>query len=113
LQDGTLDDHPLAHWARCRGMLLEMPVFVDLIEVMRSRHSGPASMPKPADPRDLNRKLTCPRRHRPMDAHFYAGPANIVIDDCSRCELNWLDNGEITRIVAAPNRSYDEATTAF
>ena len=94
-------------------MLVEMPVFVDLIEVMRWRRAGPAATPHPADPRDLNRKLACPGCHRPMDTHFDSGPGNVVIDDCSRCGWNWLDYGEITRIIAAPDRSYDEATTTF
>ena len=113
LQQGALDEHPLAYCERCRGMLVEMPVFVDLIDVMRSRRAGPAATPHAGDPRDLNRKLACPGCHRPMNTHFYAGPGNIVIDDCSRCGWNWLDYGEITRIIAAPDRSYDEATTTF
>jgi Zn-finger nucleic acid-binding protein len=42
-----------------------------------------------------------------MDTHYYAGPGNIVIDDCGRCELNWLDAGELMTIVRAPDHSYD------
>jgi Zn-finger nucleic acid-binding protein len=37
-----------------------------------------------------------------MDTHYYAGPGNIVIDDCSFCHLNWLDYGELQRITRAP-----------
>jgi Zn-finger nucleic acid-binding protein len=37
-----------------------------------------------------------------MDTHYYAGPGNIVIDDCSGCRLNWLDYGELARIIHAP-----------
>ena len=35
-------------------------------------------------------------------------PGNVIIDDCSRCELNWLDHGELMRIATAPDRAYDE-----
>jgi Zn-finger nucleic acid-binding protein len=36
-----------------------------------------------------------------MDTHFYGGPGNIIIDDCDRCSLNWLDAGELMRIALA------------
>jgi Zn-finger nucleic acid-binding protein len=32
---------------------------------------------------------------RQMDTHtYYAGPGNVIIDDCETCHLNWLDYGE-------------------
>jgi Zn-finger nucleic acid-binding protein len=31
-----------------------------------------------------------------------------VIDDCSRCELDWLDAGELMSIVRAPDHSAEE-----
>jgi Zn-finger nucleic acid-binding protein len=36
-----------------------------------------------------------------MDAHFYGGPGNVVIDSCEDCSLIWLDHGAITRIAHA------------
>jgi Zn-finger nucleic acid-binding protein len=42
-----------------------------------------------------------------MDTHYYAGGGNVVIDDCSRCELNWLDAGELMAIARAPDHSLD------
>jgi len=46
-----------------------------------------------------------------MLAHVYGGPGNIVIDTCERCQLNWLDPGELRRIALAPDgaprRGYD------
>lgn len=92
---------------QCRGMLIPMGKFLALVDELRtgaSRHS----VPPPPDPHELNRHIDCPRCHRRMDTHFYGGPGNIVIDDCSRCFLNWLDHGELMRIVAAPDRSYGE-----
>jgi Zn-finger nucleic acid-binding protein len=41
-----------------------------------------------------------------MDTHLYGGGGNVVIDDCERCGLNWLDHGELDRIVRAPDREY-------
>lgn len=38
-----------------------------------------------------------------MDTHFYGGPDNVVIDDCPRCSLDWLDAGQPMRIVHAPD----------
>ena len=38
-----------------------------------------------------------------MDTHLYAGPGNVVIESCDTCLLNWLDRGELMRIVHAPD----------
>lgn len=113
LEQATLDEHPVAYCARCKGMLVDMSIFVDVIELMRSRRGEPGAALKPADPRQLQRRLECPKCHRPMDTHFYGGPGNVVIDDCSRCQLNWLDYGEMARIASAPDRTYSEAVTTF
>jgi Zn-finger nucleic acid-binding protein len=61
----------------------------------------------PPDPKELKRRIQCPQCHRAMDTHYYAGPGNIVIDDCASCELNWLDAGELMAIVRAPDHAYD------
>ena len=90
----------------CRGMLIPMGVFVSLIEELRTQAGGAGIQTAP-DRRDLQRKLDCPSCHRRMDTHFYEGPGNVIIDDCSPCFLNWLDHGELLRIVHAPDRSYE------
>jgi Zn-finger nucleic acid-binding protein len=41
-----------------------------------------------------------------MATHFYEDPGNIIIDDCSRCSLNWLDYGDLMRIIRAPDHTY-------
>ena len=41
-----------------------------------------------------------------MDTHYYGGPGNVIIDACDRCDLNWLDAGELMRIVLAPGPTY-------
>ena len=38
-----------------------------------------------------------------MTSHNYGGPGNVVMDTCERCELNWLDPGELRRIALAPD----------
>ena len=30
------------------------------------------------------------------------------MDDCEKCSLNWLDYGELERIVRAPDRQYQD-----
>jgi Zn-finger nucleic acid-binding protein len=45
-----------------------------------------------------------------MEAHFYGGPGNVVIDTCESCSLNWLDHGELARIAQAPASDYDAAS---
>ena len=87
----------------CRGTLIPMPVFVTLVAELRARGTGAASIQRPPDRRELDRGIRCPRCGGRMDAHFYAGGGNVIIDDCSRCELNWLDAGELQAIGRAPD----------
>lgn len=86
----------------CHGMLIPMPVFEPLIDELRSVGTGTVEQPK-GETGDLRRKIACPQCHAGMAAHFYAGPGNVVIDSCEICELNWLDRGQLTHIVRAPD----------
>jgi Zn-finger nucleic acid-binding protein len=104
-----LNGQRLLYCNRCRGMLIGMDVFVATVQELRSRLSdAPQAGPHAPDQRDLERRLDCPQCHHRMDTHFYGGPGNIVIDDCSPCRLNWLDHGELDRITRAPDRTYGE-----
>jgi Zn-finger nucleic acid-binding protein len=40
-----------------------------------------------------------------MDKHAYGGGGNVDVDSCEQCEVLWLDRGELSRIVAAPDRN--------
>jgi len=91
----------------CRGMLISMGVFQDLIDELRTAQSGASRQPQ-ADKGDLNRKIACPQCHHRMDAHFYAGPGNVVIDSCENCCVIWLDSGELMHIVHAPGMADSE-----
>jgi hypothetical protein len=81
-----------------------MAMLEGLIEELRDEH-GAGAAPVTPDKEDLRRKINCPQCHRPMDAHFYAGPGNAVIDSCEECSLIWMDRGVLMRIVHAPDSS--------
>jgi Zn-finger nucleic acid-binding protein len=38
-----------------------------------------------------------------MEHHPYGGGGNVFLDTCESCSVNWLDRGELQRIVAAPD----------
>jgi hypothetical protein len=81
-----------------------MGVLPGLIDVLRTGLSSPA-VQTPPDQADLKRTIRCPKCHRRLDTHFYAGPGNVIIDTCADCLLIWLDRGELMRIVHAPDES--------
>jgi len=93
----------------CRGMLIRMDIFPGLIQAAQAHREGPAIIPHRPDPNGLRRHIKCPQCHASMNTHFYAGPGNIIIDSCSDCYLDWLDDGELMRIVRAPDRVYGES----
>jgi Zn-finger nucleic acid-binding protein len=109
LEEATLADRRVLYCEQCRGTLIAMKEFVILVEELRGRRDGGGSIQSPPDRSGLERRLACPKCRRPMDTHFYEGPGNIIIDDCSHCFLNWLDQGELMRIVRAPERSYGDS----
>ena len=104
LEQAAISGYRILYCTHCLGMLVPMADFLDLIKVLHTRRSE--SIQPPANRRDLLRHIDCPHCHRPMDTHIYEGPGNIVIDDCSRCFVNWLDRGELTKVVRAPDHDY-------
>ncbi|MGA7832656.1 MAG: hypothetical protein WCA21_16995 [Terracidiphilus sp.] len=86
----------------CNGMLIAMAALEGLVEDLRSAHGTGAKLAAP-DKEDLQRKINCPVCHRLMDAHFYGGPGNAVIDSCEECSLIWMDRGVLMRIAHAPD----------
>jgi len=102
LAQAAIDAHELFYCTRCRGSLIPVPVFISLVDELRAKQGGAWTIMRPADPKELRRQIRCPQCGRQMDTHFYGGPGNLVIDDCAACELNWLDKGELSRIVRAP-----------
>ena len=106
LRHAILGRERIRYCTRCRGMLVRMETFVLLIQELRADAPGQKVQARP-DPRELRRHIVCPQCHQQMDTHYYEGPGNIVIDSCSRCWVNWFDHGELMRVVAAPERSYE------
>ena len=92
------------HCERCRGILLARRAFGEAVTRRRARESGDPAPPVPLDPRELTRVLACPSCHAPLDVHPYYGPGNVVIDSCQRCDLIWLDFGELEQITEAGGR---------
>lgn len=98
----TMEGHHLSYCTRCRGSLIGVDDFVLLLDDLRAKQGGAWSISRRADPKELDRHVRCPQCGGPMDAHFYGGPGNVVIDNCAACELNWLDKSELSRIIRAP-----------
>ena len=101
LLDGA---YAVEHCERCRGILLPRAAFAEAVTRRRARQSGAPAPPVPMDPRELKHVVVCPSCRSQMDVHPYYGPGNVVIDSCQRCDLIWLDFGELTQITEAGGR---------
>jgi Zn-finger nucleic acid-binding protein len=108
LSNGRLERHPLLCCARCFGMLIDMNRFVGVIEAVRSCEGPSFRSVQPRRQNPGDRLLDCPACGQPMAGHLYGGPGNVVIDTCERCLVNWLDPGELRRIVFAPDWTRSE-----
>lgn len=86
----------------CRGLLIEQERFLKLIDGLRATATGPPAIPRSMDREELRRKIRCPRCRGAMNTHPYGGPGNIVVDNCERCHLIWLDYGELKSVIDAP-----------
>jgi Zn-finger nucleic acid-binding protein len=105
LSKALLDDvYGVEHCEQCRGLLLTRAVFAEAIPLRRAREPGPPAPPIPLDVRELKRLVQCPSCREQMDVHPYYGPGNVVIDTCPRCDLIWLDFGELKQITEAGGR---------
>lgn len=106
LVPASLARHRILYCTHCRGSLIVMGEFGALIGDLRAEAHGATASPHAPGPRELERRIRCPKCGELMDTHFYCGPGNIVIDDCSHCEVNWLDAGELRIVSHAPDHSY-------
>jgi Zn-finger nucleic acid-binding protein len=105
LSTSRLEGHPLLCCARCFGMLIEMDRFVAVIDAVRVHEHRALQTVLPRGQNPTDRVINCPSCGHPMLAHIYAGPGNVVIDTCERCQVNWLGAGELRRIALAPGWS--------
>ena len=83
-------------------MLIPMETFLAVVQHLRNAPDKISAPPRPVDRKDLHREARCPHCHELMDTHVYAGPGNVVIDNCRHCAANWLDHSELKQIVSAP-----------
>jgi Zn-finger nucleic acid-binding protein len=95
-------DHPVHFCATCRGVLLPRETFANVVNKRRAWATGPPAEPVSLDRRALERALVCPICSRRFETYPHYGPGNIVIDSCPKCDVIWLDFGEIRQIVDAP-----------
>jgi Zn-finger nucleic acid-binding protein len=93
----------ILYCTKCHGMLIPMDNFMEILLDLRSHRQATAGVVNPPDWKDLNRRINCPQCGNPMDTHPYGGGGNVILDDCERCSLNWLDYGELDRIVQVPD----------
>jgi Zn-finger nucleic acid-binding protein len=103
LADASVESHEILYCTHCHGMLLEMEKFLPLLDVLREYRywSRSSQALRPIDTRQV---LRCPLCQLEMDRHLYGGGGNVEVDSCETCNVLWLDRGELSRIVAAPDR---------
>ena len=112
LVHAALRGQRLLYCSRCRGMLISMDAFTAVIGNLRSRREVSADAARPPDWKDLDRRIRCPQCSQTMDTHPYLGPGNVIIDSCENCSVNWLDYGELDRIVRAPPEKHKRPARA-
>ena len=98
----SLEAMRVLYCPKCRGVLADQQVFLALVEYQRAHATTPPSRPHPLESEHLLREITCPSCGLPMDTHPYYGPGNLVVDNCPRCDIIWLDHGELGIITNAP-----------
>jgi Zn-finger nucleic acid-binding protein len=104
LLHGRLHGYQLLSCARCGGVLIDMNRFTEIIDAVRASNVSAFRTTMPRQQKPGERTLNCPSCGQPFISHHYAGPGNVVIDTCSQCLVNWLDQGELRRIALAPDR---------
>jgi Zn-finger nucleic acid-binding protein len=102
-----IDETQVLHCTRCHGLLINQIAFLSAIRYLRARSRGPGVIPPQMNPRDLERRLYCPSCSQVMSTHPYGGPGNIVVDNCPRCLVIWLDREELSKVIRAPGPDRD------
>lgn len=96
------NDHPIDFCARCRGILLPRTTFATVVNTRRAWAIAPPAEPVMLNRQELRRTIACPRCGERCETYPHSGPGNVVIDSCTRCDVIWLDFGEMKQIVDAP-----------
>ena len=103
LSQALIESREVLYCESCKGILIGMDIFLPLVDALRLYRTGQSvSFPRHnEDARKLPR--ICPSCQGEMDNHPYGGGGNVFIDTCEKCSVNWLEKGELQRIVAAPD----------
>ena len=101
LTKAFVDDVLIESCPSCQGVLFHREVFTEIVWNRRSAYQGADETPIPVNTAELKERRPCPKCHQNMDCHAYYGPGNTVIDSCDRCNLVWLDVGELLTIERA------------
>lgn len=104
LSTASVTEVRVLHCPTCRGVLTTQEAFSVVVKLLRAQASGEPNAVRPVNREELQREIACPGCGMTMDTHPYYGPGNVVIDNCPRCALVWLDSGELAAIRDAPGR---------
>ena len=102
LEVGQLNGTQVCACEQCRGFLIDSQSFASLVRNGRRGFQGADDQPKPMNVEELASTIACPTCQQTMYTHPYHGPGNVVINSCNTCQLNWLDAGELAKIIRAP-----------
>lgn len=102
LESAILERMPIESCRECLGILVPTPVLAIVVRQRREAFQGATRAPKLFSRDSLLGSVKCPGCRQRMDRDLYGGGGNEVIDSCPRCELAWLDNGELASIESAP-----------
>ena len=102
LSTASVAEVRVLHCTTCQGLLAKQEAFSTIVKFIRAQASGEPDPTRPLNQEELERQVACPTCGRTMDTHPYYGPGNVVIDNCARCSVVWLDYGELAVIRDAP-----------
>ena len=89
---------------QCRGFVIDRASLGELVEILRGIYKGEDDKPSIPNTAQLDQHSNCPACFGRMETFHYCGPGNVIIDSCNGCELLWLDNGELGKMIRAPGK---------
>jgi Zn-finger nucleic acid-binding protein len=98
LKSAEIEGEAVCYCERCRGFLTQLESFTWIVAKRRSLRGATENCADPFDAVEMQRVLTCPNCREHMEAHPYFGGGNVVVDSCAKCQLIWLDAGELAII---------------
>jgi Zn-finger nucleic acid-binding protein len=105
LTRAAVECHTVEYCSTCRGSLASNETFSLLVQLKRAKNTPAPPVPIPFAPDELKRRVKCPCCRKSMDTHPYYAGGNAVIDTCDRCQVVWLDAGELNVIGSYKSRS--------